>query len=156
MSYVQRVLQPGEQIRHSTNIHWIVYWPGVVCLIMGLAILIYAEFFAVHRQFWAVVGSLFAATAAALLFWEWFTKWTTEIAVTDRRVIYKEGFIRRDTNEMNLNKVESVQIKQSIAGRILDYGDVTIIGTGEGETELPRIARPIDLRNFITGVTSQT
>ena len=72
--------------------------------------------------------------------------------MTNLRVIYKTGFIRRTTNEMNMDKVESVRVVQSIAGRILDYGDVTIIGTGEGEEELRTVARPLDLRNHITGV----
>jgi hypothetical protein len=60
---------------------------------------------------------------------EWFRWWITEIAVTNRRVIYKKGFIRRRTNEMNMDKVESVQVD---LGRMLDYGNVTILGTGEG------------------------
>jgi uncharacterized membrane protein YdbT with pleckstrin-like domain len=156
MTYLQRVLQPGEQVRHTANLHWIVYWPGIAFLVLACALLINAQFFATHKQFWHVVGGLIAVVAAALLLWEWFTRWTTEIAVTDRRIIHKEGFIRRDTNEMNLDKVESVQVKQSIPGRILDYGQVTIIGTGEGETELRTIANPIELRNYITGVISRT
>ena len=79
--------------------------------------------------------------------------WVTEIAVTDRRVIYKKGLIRRQTNEMNMDKVESVQIDQSVLGRLLDYGDVTILGTGEGFEKLRTIANPIELRNSITGTT---
>ena len=73
--------------------------------------------------------------------------------VTDRRVIYKKGLIRRQTNEMNMDKVESVKIDQSILGRMLDYGDVTILGTGEGFETLRTIASPIELRNSITGTT---
>ena len=52
-----------------------------------------------------------------------------------------------------MDKVESVQINQSILGRMLDYGDVTILGTGEGFETLRTIARPIELRNSITGTT---
>ena len=155
MSYVQRVLQPGEQVRHTTNIHWIVYQWGVLFLLLALVTFLFAESITGGRKFGEIVAGLLAVIAFALLFWEWFDRWTTEIAVTDRRVIFKRGFIRRDTNEMNLDKVESVQVKQSILGRILDYGHVTIIGTGEGETELRMIARPLDLRNHITGVIPQ-
>jgi uncharacterized membrane protein YdbT with pleckstrin-like domain len=89
--------------------------------------------------------------AVALLIQQWLRWWVTEIAITDRRVIYKKGLIRRQTNEMNMDKVESVQIDQSILGRILDYGDVTILGTGEGFETLRTIAGPIELRNSITG-----
>ena len=55
--------------------------------------------------------------------------------------------------EMNMDKVESVQIDQSILGRMLDYGDVRILGTGEGFETLRTIASPIELRNSITGTT---
>jgi protein-S-isoprenylcysteine O-methyltransferase Ste14 len=154
MSYVQRVLQPGEVIRHTTNIHWIVYKWGVLFLLLALVTFIFGEVMTSRPVYAEVVACLFAVIGLALLFWEWGKSGTTEIAVTDRRVIHKEGFIRRDTNEMNLDKVESVQVKQSILGRILDYGHVTIIGIGEGETELRMIAHPIDLRNYITGVIS--
>jgi hypothetical protein len=54
---------------------------------------------------------------------------------------------------MNMDKVESVQIDQSILGRMLDYGDVTILGTGEGFETLRTITSPIELRNSITGTT---
>ena len=54
---------------------------------------------------------------------------------------------------MNMDKVESVQIDQSVLGRMLDYGDVAILGTGEGFETLRTIANPIELRNSITGTT---
>jgi uncharacterized membrane protein YdbT with pleckstrin-like domain len=88
---------------------------------------------------------------AALLIQEWLEWWVTEIAVTNRRVIYKKGFIRRQTNEMNMDKVESVRIDQSVLGRMLGYGTVTILGTGEGFETLRTIASPVELRNSITG-----
>jgi len=87
------------------------------------------------------------------LIYLWSDLSVTDIAVTNRRVIYKKGLIRRQTNEMNMDKVESVKINQSILGRLLDYGDVTILGTGEGFETLRTIASPIELRNSITGTT---
>ena len=56
----------------------------------------------------------------------WFIRWITEIAVTDRRIIYKRGFITRHTDEMNMDKVASVDVDQSILGRMLDYGTVHV------------------------------
>ena len=82
----------------------------------------------------------------------WFDWWTTEIAVTDRRVITKTGFIRRKTTEMNMEKVESVDVDQSVLGRILDYGDVIVRGTGSGLAPMRNIDAPLELRNHITGV----
>jgi uncharacterized membrane protein YdbT with pleckstrin-like domain len=152
MSYVQRVLQPGETVRHTASLHWIVYLPGAAFLILACVTLIYGEFFSSHTIFWQVVTGLFAAIGLVLIIPELFNWWTTEIAVTNHRVIYKTGFIQRRTNEMNMDKVESVQVDQSILGRLLDYGYVTIIGTGEGIEKLAMVAHPIELRNNITGV----
>ena len=150
MSYVQRVLQPGEQVRQTSSIHWIVYWPGVA---VGLLAVV-AYWLAGTRLLpglWRYSAYGLAIVAVVLLIRQWFQWWVTEIAVTDRRVIYKKGLIRRQTNEMNMDKVESVQVEQSILGRIFDYGTVTILGTGEGFETLRTIASPIELRNSITG-----
>src|SRR5262249_56933771 len=99
-----------------------------------------------------IVAGLCLAVGLILLAQEWFRWWTTEIAVTNRRVIYKTGFIWRDTTEMHMDKVESVEVKQSILGRILDYGDVEIRGVGTGFEPLRMIAAPLELRNHITAV----
>ena len=64
--------------------------------------------------------------------------------------MHKTGFIQRKTFEMSLDKVESVDVNQSILGRIFDYGDVTIMGVGEGEEDIKTIASPLEFRNAIT------
>jgi len=79
----------------------------------------------------------------------WFIRWITEFSVTDRRVIYKRGFINRHTAEMNMDKVESVDVDQSMFGRLLGYGTIHVLGTGQGIEHLHRIAHPIELRNAI-------
>ena len=61
-----------------------------------------------------------------------FRRWTTELSVTNHRVIYKRGFIRRHTVEMNMDKVETVNVDQSILGRIAGYGTIHVLGTGQG------------------------
>ena len=152
MSYVQRVLQSGEQVRHISSIHWILYWPGVAVALLTVV----AFWFSETRYltgFWRYTAYALALVAVVLLIQEWLKWWVTEIAVTNRRVIYKTGLIQRQTNEMNMDKVESVQVNQSILGRMLDYGTVTILGTGEGFETLRTIASPIELRNSITGAT---
>jgi uncharacterized membrane protein YdbT with pleckstrin-like domain len=155
MSYVQRVLQPGETIRRIGSIHWIIYLPGAILLLLACMSLIYGEFFSNQRMFWwQLIALALAVGALFFLIPEWFAWWTTEIAITNHRIIYKTGFIRRLTKEMNMDKVESVEVDQSILGRILDYGNVVIVGTGEGLEKLIKIAQPIDLRNSITGIHS--
>lgn len=73
-------------------------------------------------------------------------RWTTEFAITSKRVINKSGLIQRKTFEMNLNRIESVNVEQSILGRILGYGDIVIIGTGGTKEEFKDIKQPITFR----------
>jgi uncharacterized membrane protein YdbT with pleckstrin-like domain len=146
----ERILQPGEQIRHISSIHWIVYWAGVGVTLLAAVAYRLGETRLLTR-FWLYTACTLALVVVVLLVQEWFTWWVTEIAVTNRRVIYKKGFIWRRTNEMNMDKVERVQVDQSILGRMLDYGTVTLLGTGEGFETLRTIARPVKLRNRITG-----
>jgi uncharacterized membrane protein YdbT with pleckstrin-like domain len=151
MSYVEGVLQPGEQVRHISSIHWIVFWPGVAVALLAVA----AYWFGDTRFLptaWLYTAYALALVAVFLLVQKWYQRWITEIAVTNRRVIYKRGFVRRETNEMNMDKVESVQVDQSVLGRMFDFGTVKILGTGEGFEALRTIAGPIKLRNsIITG-----
>lgn len=151
MSYVQHVLQPGEVVRHETKLHWTVFVPGLLLLIVAGAILL----FATKLQDWMATGAhwfglIVLASAAVVLFMAWFKQWTTEIAVTDRRIIFKRGFVRRNTIEMHLDKVESVDVDQSILGRILNYGDLTVRGVGIGLEPLKNIDNPIEFRNHVT------
>jgi uncharacterized membrane protein YdbT with pleckstrin-like domain len=160
MSYVQRVLQPGEVVRHTASIHWIVYVPSASFIVAALAAYGYAELAAQGNVFWQVVAGLLGIIGLFLLIPEWFTWWTTEIAVTNRRVIHKERllslqlkyFLRLQTNEMNMDKIESVQVEQSLLGQFLKFGDVRILGTGIGGEPIKTIADPVELRNHITAV----
>ena len=148
MSYVERVLQPGEQVRPHL-VHSLDSVLARRCGCTRSCGRLLAQRHAAHDRIVAVYGvHALALVALGLLLEQWF-RWSrvTEIAVTNRRVIYKKGFIRRRTNEMNMDKVESVQVQQSILGRMLDYGTVTILGTGEGFETLRTIASPIELRN---------
>ena len=148
MSYVERVLQPGEQVRYVSSIHWIVYWPGVAVALLAVAAYWFGETRLLPKV-WLYAAYALSLVAVVLLIREWYQWWITEIAVTNRRVIYKKGLIRLHTNEMNMDKVESVQVGQSFLGRMFDFGTVKILGTGEGFEALQTIAGPIKLRNSI-------
>jgi uncharacterized membrane protein YdbT with pleckstrin-like domain len=73
-------------------------------------------------------------------------KYTDEFAITNKRVIIKTGLISRRTLEMNLSKIESVNVNQSILGRILGYGTITVIGTGGTRESFPKIQKPLEFR----------
>ena len=148
MSYVKEVLQPGETILFASTIHWLTYGPAILLLIVAIA----ATFQTIggSEMVWRLISLLCFAAALVSAGRAWFIRWTTEIAVTDRRIIYKRGFIRRHTIEMNMEKVESVDVNQSLLGRIFDYGDVLVRGTGVGFEPLHMIESPIALRNAVT------
>jgi uncharacterized membrane protein YdbT with pleckstrin-like domain len=150
--YIDDILQPGEKVLYSTNAHWIFYLPAIVAWIAALALFILSRTTTTDGLILLYL-SVFAAAALAALYWTvkaWFHRWTTETDVTNMRVVHKTGFIQRRTFEMSLDKVESVDVNQSILGRILNYGDVTVRGVGEGVETIDTIASPLAFRNHIT------
>jgi uncharacterized membrane protein YdbT with pleckstrin-like domain len=150
--YIDDILQPGEKVLYSTNAHWIFYLPAIAAWIVALAFFILSRS-TVNETLVLVWLSLAAIAGLAALYWTlkgWFHRWTTETDVTNLRVVHKTGFIKRRTFEMSLDKVESVDVNQSILGRILNYGNVTVHGVGEGSEEINTIASPLDFRNHIT------
>jgi uncharacterized membrane protein YdbT with pleckstrin-like domain len=73
-------------------------------------------------------------------------RWTSEFAITNKRVIIKVGLISRKTVELNLTKIESVNVDQSVFGRILGYGSIRIIGTGGTKEIFTKIRKPLEFR----------
>ena len=151
--YIDEILQPGEKVLYSTNAHWIFYLPAIGAWLVAAILLV------VSGVTGAVPGIVLLCLASAsvvglvalyLTFKAWFHRWTTETDVTNMRVVHKTGFIQRRTFEMALDKIESVDVDQSIMGRILDYGNVTIKGVGEGRETIPTIASPLAFRSSIT------
>jgi membrane protein YdbS with pleckstrin-like domain len=151
MSYAKSVLQEGETIVATGRLHWIIYWPAIVFLVAG-TMLVWLEY-----RHWPDSDLLIASTAITfgVLFVvafvrAWFVRWITEFAATSRRVISKRGFIWRETEEMNMDKVETVDIDQTVLGRLLDYGTIKVMGTGGSNAiEVRRIAEPFEMRNAI-------
>jgi membrane protein YdbS with pleckstrin-like domain len=150
--YIDKILQPGERVLYSTNEHWMYFLPAIAAWIVAVGFLVMWRFFAADVL--ALVGLAFAAVAGlAALYWTataWFHRWTTETDVTNMRVVHKTGFIKRETFEMSLDKVESVDVNQSILGRLMNYGDLTIQGVGEGKRTITTITSPLAFRNAIT------
>jgi uncharacterized membrane protein YdbT with pleckstrin-like domain len=149
--YIDDILQPGEKVLYSTNAHWIFYLPAIGAWVLALAFVVLSRMVADTPELLCL--SLAAIAAIAALYWTfkaWFHRWTTETDVTNLRVVHKTGFIKRRTFEMSLDKVESVDVNQSILGRILNYGSVTVRGVGEGAETIDMIASPLEFRSHIT------
>lgn len=103
-------------------------------------------------SFWHLIALgliLLPAFGAGLILWlvVYVRLRSTELAVTTKRIIVKYGFIRRETMEMSLAKVESIQVSQSLAGRLLNFGTLVIAGTGASHAPLEGIAEPLAFRN---------
>ena len=153
MSYIRSILQPNEQILIVGKLHWIVYIQSILFLCAGIILVAlqynlpieYVPLYLVYTTL-----AVFGVGALITFLRAWFIRWITEFAVTDRRVIYKRGFISRHTVEMNMDKIESVDVDQSLLGRMLNYGTIHVLGTGQGIERLLRIAAPLALRNAIT------
>ncbi|HKH02609.1 MAG TPA: PH domain-containing protein [Bradyrhizobium sp.] len=150
--YIDDILQPDEKVLYSTNAHWIFYLPAIAAWIVAVVLLVLSRA-TVTESIVLLCLSASVVVAITALYWTvkaWFHRWTTETDVTNLRVVHKTGFIKRRTFEMSLDKVESVDVNQSILGRILNYGDVTILGVGEGKETISTIASPLTFRNYIT------
>jgi uncharacterized membrane protein YdbT with pleckstrin-like domain len=151
VSYVNSVLQPNETVKIIGKLHWTIYVRAWLFAAIAAALLYYgARDYTQMGRIAGYLGWLSLAIAAALFLQAWFRHWTMELAVTTHRVIYKRGFIWRHTVEMNMDKVETVNVDQSIMGRMLGYGTIYIRGTGQGIESLRSIGSPIAVRSAIT------
>jgi uncharacterized membrane protein YdbT with pleckstrin-like domain len=151
--YIDDILQPGEKVLYSTNAHWIFFGPAILLWLLAGVLLVLSGMVPGGGPLVLACWALAAIVALVALYktvTAWFHRWTTETDVTNLRVVHKTGFISRKTFEMSLDKVESVDVTQSIAGRVFDFGDVTIMGVGEGKETIQTIASPLAFRNSIT------
>src|SRR5262245_54586247 len=157
MRYVRRVLQPGETIVYSTKLHWLVYVNAillaVVCIILIGAAIATNDNQSLSLAF-AIAAIIFALLALSAARRGFIRRTTTELAVTDHRVIYKSGLLSRHTIEMNRDKVESVDVDQSLLGRIFGYGTVVVRGTGGSLEPIRNIGDPLTFRTYITASTA--
>jgi uncharacterized membrane protein YdbT with pleckstrin-like domain len=150
--YIDEILQPGEKVLYSTNAHWIFFLPAIIGWVLALAFLVASGMVPAGPP--VLICQALAAIAGIAALYKtitaWFHRFTTETDVTNFRVVHKTGFIQRQTFEMSVDKVESVDVDQSILGRILNYGNVKVMGVGEGGKTLEMIASPLSFRNAIT------
>ncbi len=146
-SYAESVLGEGERIVYRAAVsRWkffLSYLVGGLFLFAALGAFITSGN---QAGAWHAVVATLLVIGVVVILSAVIRRQTTELVLTDRRIIMKSGLISRDTVEMNLNKVESLHVNQGLLGRILNYGDVTVVGTGASLEPLRGIARPIELR----------
>jgi uncharacterized membrane protein YdbT with pleckstrin-like domain len=152
-SYVESVLAEGERIVYRAAVsHWkffLSYLVGSLFVIIALGTYIATEN---HAGASLAMLAIPLMIGLVVILSAVIRRQTTELVLTDRRIITKRGLVARETVEMNLNKVESLHVNQGLMGRILDYGDVTVVGTGASLEPLRGIARPLELRKKLGGI----
>ena len=138
-SYVDSNLNPGEHVVYRGAVHWVIYLPPVLMVCFGVPLIGVIERIGLVL---AIAGLLAGAAA-------WVRQTTSEFAVTNRRVIVKTGLLARRTIEINISRVESVQVDQDIFGRLFNYGAITVIGTGGTKEPFTMIENPQAFRRIV-------
>jgi uncharacterized membrane protein YdbT with pleckstrin-like domain len=164
-SYVETVLLKGEELIYAGSLHWIIFLPGLTSTIFGTFLCslrpamlnhtfglgIAAEF----RNYILYIGLSLIAGGITMLGHSYMRLISTELAITNRRVIAKTGFISRNTFELMLNRVEGANIEQTVWGRILNFGSILVHGTGGGITPIDYIADPLNFKKQLMTYVEQ-
>ena len=74
---------------------------------------------------------------------------TTESRISYMKIVSSHGLISRKTDDMRLTKIEGIQVKQGIFGRILGYGTVVFQGTGSGNVTMDYVPNPVELKKTV-------
>jgi uncharacterized membrane protein YdbT with pleckstrin-like domain len=152
MGYVERHLLPGERVLYKTRLHWVLFARPLLVTLIGAGLAVAVRYLDAQAEAARWAGWIGLGIMAIGLLWgfvHWVELRTSEFAVTTTRVIFKVGLVARYTTELLLTKVESIGVQQSLTGRILDYGDLTVIGTGGTREVFRRVRDPISFRNYV-------
>ena len=151
-SYTTATLQANERPLHHTTIHWMALMGSIFGAAFAVIVIVPIAMLASWKGYY-VAWMLLLIPAGILLAAIVGVK-TSELVITDRRVLIKVGFIRRHTFEMFISKIESVAVYQGMMGRIFNYGTVEIRGTGGSAESFATIAAPLQFRDAIQLVQS--
>jgi len=151
-SYVKKVLTSGEQILHTGQVSWwSLFGPLSLAALLLVGAVALQLFFPVP-----VLPLLLLAASAIVAAVAYVKQRSTELAVTNKRIIVKRGFVRRDTIELNLIKVESLQVEQSLIGRLLNFGDIIVAAGGGPIAPVSGIANPLVFRRHFNEATDKS
>lgn len=142
-NYTDNTLVPGEKIICSAHYHWF-YWvkrAALYALLIGGGLLV--DSFTLLPFVVTAVGVLISLSHFA---WSMIVYMNDEMVITNHRVILKTGIFSRDVFEMQIQKVETVLVDQSIPGRIFNYGTIACRGTGGTISKHIEIEAPLDFR----------
>jgi uncharacterized membrane protein YdbT with pleckstrin-like domain len=157
LGYVQNNLNPGERILYATHLHWIVLWRSIfaeaIFTAAGLALLVWAvagkHTERGQAQAAGIAGLALILFGSIILVIAVIRRNATEMAVTNKRIIIKVGFLTKRTIELFLAKVESVGVEQTLLGRMMGYGSLTVRGTGGTNEPFSHVANPLEFRRQV-------
>jgi uncharacterized membrane protein YdbT with pleckstrin-like domain len=155
-TYVETVLLKGEELIYAGQLHWIIFLPGLgstlfgtfLCALTpkGLNETLMLGFMSEMRLYFLYAGLVAIIIGISMLSHAYVRLISTELAITDRRVIAKVGFISRMTFEIMLNRVEGANIDQTVWGRIFNFGSILVHGTGGGITPVDFVSDPLTFK----------
>ena len=153
ISYARAIIDTDEKIKYIASVTLLILLQPILAIFIALFIsmVFLKDMFLNHdlNIFLFLFGPTLLFGALVQLVKFIFYVFTTEIVKTDRRIIFKRGFITRDTIEIPLSQIESVNVNQSILGRIFGFGDISIIGTGGTHQDIQYIANVLKFRKAI-------
>ena len=169
MLYVQQSLGADEEIIQIGQFHWMytlsavmnIVYGLVICIIVIVAALEFQKSVGMPQEIGLLdqiralhpgvrLGAFMCFILGLLRFAQMMViKATTEIAVTTSRLVYKRGLVARYVGEISIDRIEGVNVLQTILGRIFGYGRLMVRGMGVGEVILPPLANPIAFRKSI-------
>jgi uncharacterized membrane protein YdbT with pleckstrin-like domain len=144
MGYLESNLLPDEKIVYKAKLHSIIFWKPCALILLGIVFLIIQP----------IVAAIVIAIGVLAMISPIIDYATSEFGVTNKRVIIKVGFLRRRTLELLLRHVEAISVDQSVTGRILGFGSITLTGTGGIREVFHNISSPLEFRRQIQGETS--
>lgn len=141
MGYIESNLLADEQIVYKAKLHSVIFWKPCALIMLGVVFLFILP----------IAGMIVLAIGLIALIPPVIDYTTSEFGVTNKRVIIKVGLIRRRTLELLLRHVEAILVDQSVTGRILNYGSVTLTGTGGVRETFGNISNPLEFRRRVQG-----
>ena len=153
---LQDHLQPGEEILYRAHVSRLTLAPLWALLALILAFAAFAWFGMDNNAPAAVTALALAALPGIALAWKLFVLRSNEYVVTNYRVIRNTGLLSKTSVDSRLDKINNVEHRQSLWGRLLNYGDVEIDTASETGTAVFRnISHPLDFKHAIVAATEQ-
>lgn len=135
-------IMANSQVVYVARVHWLLFFNPLLVAIFSL-------FLGIH---WALLKEIALILFIVALLWAisiWLNYYFSSLTIEKNRVIFRTGILVRKTTDITLNKIESVDIRQSIIGSIMQYGTLTVVGTGGTKQFIDYIEKPLTCRRYI-------